>query len=528
MKKTLKINLGGIIFHIDEDAYTRLKEYLNALTDKFKHLDEGDEIISDIESRIAEILQSEIKDEKQVINLEDIDKVIKIMGDPEDYYDGEQEEEPVTVTMKAGKRLYRDPDNSILGGVCGGLGIYFGIDPIWFRVLFIFAVLVYGSGVLLYLILWIVIPKAETTAQKLEMRGENITVQNIERSVKKEYKNVSDNLNKIKDSEGFNRSKNAVSEVIRGIGSVIAVFLKIILMIIGISFIIAGFFTLLGFISIFLFRHTFLFPDFIDMDYFYFPDMLGIFTHGTNVTFLMITLILAIGIPLLALIYGGIKLVFRFRANDKAIGLTAFIVWLLSVISLFTVAAFEGINFAEDASVKNTYRLAALSSDTLYLEVDEQSIRSDENIMYYFEVENIGVYLDKTINQIFGKPTLDIRKGYSDEIELEVRKRSNGSTYRSAIENASNLIYNWEQKDSLLIFDPYYRLPDEEQWKIPHVSLRLNLPVGKVVYLDNSMIEIIHDIDNTSNTYDHDMLDKKWIMNDEGLTQISFNNQPVN
>ena len=228
MKKTIKINLGGIIFHIDEDAYEKLKAYLSALASKFGHLEEGDEIISDIESRIAEILQSEIKDEKQVINIQDIDKMKEIMGEPEDYYQGEQEEEPVTVKFKAGKRFYRDPDNSILGGVCSGMGTYFDTDPIWFRVLFIVMFLVYGSGLLMYLLLWIIIPKAETTAQKLEMRGENITVQNIERSVKKEYQSVKENFSKMKDSKGYHRSKDAVSDVFHGIGNVLVVFLKII------------------------------------------------------------------------------------------------------------------------------------------------------------------------------------------------------------------------------------------------------------------------------------------------------------
>ncbi|MBE9511928.1 MAG: PspC domain-containing protein [Bacteroidetes bacterium] len=528
MKKTIKINLGGIIFHIDEDAYEKLKDYLNALTAKFGFLEEGDEIISDIESRIAEILQSEIKDEKQVINTLDIDKMKEIMGEPEDYYEGEQEEEPVTVKFKTGKRLYRDTDNSILGGVCSGLGTYFGIDPIWFRVLFIIMFLVYGSGLLLYLVLWIVIPKAETTAQKLEMRGENITVQNIERSVKKEYQTVKENFSKMKDSKGYQRSKDAVSDVFRGIGTVITVFLKIILMIIGISFIIAGFFTLLAFISLFLFKHTFFLPDFMDMDYFYFPDMLEIFTHGNNVIFIMITLILAIGIPLLALIYGGIKLVFRFKANDKVIGLTAFVLWLLSVISLFTISAFEGINFSEDARVKNTFQITGLPSDTLYLKINEHSIEPVESDKLYIEIENVGIYLDKTTNEIFGKPEFDIRKGDLEIIELEVQKRSKGSTYRAAVENAKNLIYNWEIKDSLLIFDPYYRLPSGEQWRIPHVKLMLNLPVGKVVYFDDSMTKIIYNINNTSDTYDHDMVDKKWIMKNEGLTQFGFNHFPVN
>ena len=528
MKKTIKINLGGIIFHIDEDAYANLQEYLNALTAKFGHLEEGDEIISDIESRIAEILQSEIKNEKQVINTQDIDKMKEIMGEPEDYYEGEQEEEPVTIKFKAGKRLYRNPDNSILGGLCGGLGTYFGIDPIWFRVLFVVLFLVYGTGLLMYIILWIIIPKAETTAQKLEMRGENITVQNIERSVKKEYQTVKENFSKMKDSKGYHRSRDAVSDVFHGIGNVIVVFLKIILMIIGIVFIITGFFTLLAFISLFLFKHTFFLPDFMDMDYFYFPDMLGIFTHGNNVIFIMIAFILAIGIPLLALIYGGIKLVFRFKARDKVIGLIAFVLWLLSVICLFTISAFEGINFSEDARVKNTFQITGLPSDTLYLKINEFSKKPVESDKFYIEIENVGIYLDKSTNEVFGKPEFDIRKGDSEIIELEVQKRSNGSTYRSAVENAKNLIYNWEQKDSSLILDPYYRLPGGEQWRIPHVKLKLNLPVGKVVYFDDSMTKIMYNIKNTSNTYDYDMVGKKWIMHTDGLTQFGFSYPPVN
>jgi hypothetical protein len=346
--------------------------------------------------------------------------------------------------------------------------------------------------------------------------------------VKKEYQTVKENFSKMKDSKGYHRSRDAVSDVFHGIGNVIVVFLKIILMIIGISFIIAGFFTLLAFISLFLFRHTFFLPDFMDMDYFYFPDMLGIFTHGDNVIFIMITLILAIGIPLLALIYGGIKLVFRFKANDKIIGLTAFVLWVLSVICLFTISAVEGINFSEDARIKNTFRITGLPSDTLYLKINEFSKKPVESDKFYIEIENVGIYLDKSTNEVFGKPEFDIRKGDSEIIELEVQKRSNGSTYRSAVENAKNLIYNWEQKDSLLIFDSYYRLPVGEQWRIPHVKLKLNLPVGKVVYFDDSMTKIMYNINNTSNTYDYEMVGKKWIMQNDGLTQFGFIHQPVN
>ena len=198
MKKTIKIKIGGVVFHIDDDAYDMLKEYLNSLNDHFKGMEGGTEVIDDIETRIAEIFEQKVGDRKEVIDKNDVVSMIEIMGEAKDIID---EEEPFTTGTektysRTGKRLYRDPDNAILGGVCGGLGAYFNVDPVWFRILFIILVFVYGLG-LVYIILWIVLPKAETTTQKLEMKGKNVTVQNIERSLKEEYESVKGNFRKM-------------------------------------------------------------------------------------------------------------------------------------------------------------------------------------------------------------------------------------------------------------------------------------------------------------------------------------------
>jgi len=522
MKKTIKINLSGIIFHIDDDAYEKLKNYLNAINNQFQHLEDGREIIEDIESRIAEIFHTKLSDQKQVINQEDVVEMIATMGKPEDYINGDDYHEEAAGERAAGyrahKRFYRNPDDAVLGGVCGGLGTYFNIDPVWIRIIFLLLILAGGVTLLVYIILWIVIPKAETPSQKLEMRGERITVETIEKLVKEEYTKVKDNLKKVKKSNGYRKTRDTTNDIIRGLGSILTVFLKIILMIIGIVLIITGFTAILAFAGFFFFEHTVLLPSLFDMEIFYFPDFLQIFTGPANVNFIMLTLILTVCIPLIALIYGGIKLIFRFKANDKIIGLTAFVLWLLSAISLFALTVFEGINYADDAKVTNTHLMTRLPSDTLYIQLTNNYQDVDWENEIYLEIDNVNIYLDREEDKLFGKPKLDVIKNRNNEIRLEIEKRSQGRTPRLAAQNARSIIYFWEQKDSLLLLDPYFSLPEGERWRAPEVRLNLKLPIGKVICLDEDLVEIIYGIDNTMDTYDSDMAGEKWIMKEEGLT----------
>jgi phage shock protein PspC (stress-responsive transcriptional regulator) len=195
MKKTITINLGGQAIIIDEDAFIKLDSYLKTIESYFQNENERKEIIEDVEYRIAEILKDKLSNKKEVVNIKDIDEVIEIMGDPSDF---EPDKEPVNnednKQRKSYRRIYRDPDNKVLSGVCGGLGAYFGFDPLVLRILFIVAFLAFGSGLLIYIVLWIVIPEAKTFAQKLEMKGEEVTISNIGKKVKDEFKNMKDNI----------------------------------------------------------------------------------------------------------------------------------------------------------------------------------------------------------------------------------------------------------------------------------------------------------------------------------------------
>lgn len=523
MKKTIKIKIGGVVFHIDEDAYVILSAYLDSLTDHFKGMEGGKEVMEDIEARIGEIFEQKTSGHKEVIEVEDVEEMINILGQAKDII---EEDEEVTYTRQTtysnkAKRLYRDPDNAVLGGVCGGLGAYFNVDPIWFRILFLVLLLAYGTG-LIYIVLWIVLPKAETPRQKLEMRGENVTVKNIEKSIKVEYENVKGNLSKLKDSDTYARSTSAVNEVFRGIGNVILIFLKIILIIIGVVLIITGFSALLSFLGILAFSNTLFFPDVLDIPSFHLPDILPIFTDPRSVPFVLIAMILAVVIPLFALIYGGIKLIFRFKAKDGFVGLTAFIVWFIAVIGLASMVAFEGVNYSDSARITNTATLDSLHSNTLYLKTSNMPLNEEDGDFIYFEVDNDGVYRDRNSGSIYGKPRFTIESSESGELELEVQKRSRGRTSKIAWNHARELEYYWNQRDSLLHLDPYFKLAEGQRWRDPYVRLKLKVPEGTSVYLDENMTEIIYNIPNISGTWDFDMVNKTWTMTEEGLAEHDY------
>lgn len=195
MKITVSINLGGYSFNIDEDAYAELKRYLKNLEIHFADEESSAEILMDIESRMSELFRSRLTSYKQVITLEDVQQVIAVMGTPEDLSGDEGPSSREKFTSPGYHRMYRDPDHRIIGGVCAGMGAYWRIDPIIIRVIFLALILAGGLGILIYLILYIVLPEARTTAQKIEMKGNPVNIHNIKEAVKKEFDSVRKNMN---------------------------------------------------------------------------------------------------------------------------------------------------------------------------------------------------------------------------------------------------------------------------------------------------------------------------------------------
>ncbi|NOU18183.1 MAG: PspC domain-containing protein [Bacteroidales bacterium] len=186
MKKTTTVSLSGSIFTLEEDAYNVLNGYLKRLEFHFSKEEGKQEIISDIESRIAEHLRETIKTQNQAVDINDINRIIKIMGEPGEIEGEENMKNDYQNDYRSYRRLYRDTDDKIIGGVCAGMGHYWRVEPLLLRIIIILLT-VFGvfPGLIIYIILWIVIPPALTNTQKLEMRGEPVTADNIGKSFNK-------------------------------------------------------------------------------------------------------------------------------------------------------------------------------------------------------------------------------------------------------------------------------------------------------------------------------------------------------
>ena len=254
MNKTISINLGGFFFHIDEDAYQKLTRYFDAV--KRSLSPEGrEEIIKDIESRIAELFQERVKAENQAIGLTEIDEVIAIMGQPEDYkideetsYSGSTYTGNTTGNRKS-KRLYRDKENAILGGVASGFGHYFNIDPLWIRLAIVLIVIAgVGSPIFIYILLWIIVPEATTTSQKLEMKGEPINISNIEKKVKEGINELTDKINNLDHEKIANSARSGANQIGATLSELFLTLFKVFSKIIGVFIIIFSSMALLGII----------------------------------------------------------------------------------------------------------------------------------------------------------------------------------------------------------------------------------------------------------------------------------------
>ena len=238
MKKTFNINLGGIVFHIDEDAYELLDKYLSNLRIHFSKEEGAEEIVHDMELRISELFNERLNERKQVITLTDVEEIIGQMGKPEEMTDDTTQDDPIyNKEEKAPKRLFRDPDNKVVGGVCSGIASYFGWDTTILRILLIILSLpIIGDGMfvvkgifLFYIIAWIIIPEAKTATEKLSMKGMKVNVENI-------GKTVTDGFEKVNDHLQSEKTKSFLQKLGEGIVSVFGFLIKAALVIAAVCF----------------------------------------------------------------------------------------------------------------------------------------------------------------------------------------------------------------------------------------------------------------------------------------------------
>ena len=532
MKKTLTINISGIIFHIDEDAYETLSLYLERIRSYFTKAEGSDEIIADIEARIAEMLQQKINETKQVINIDDIEEIIAIMGKPEEIgaESNTQNDAKKSYEARTHKRLFRDPDNKVVGGVCGGIGAYFNIDPLWIRIAFIVALFFFGSGPLLYLILWIVIPEARTTAEKLEMRGEPINISNIEKSIHDEIDHLKSKLKDLKnEAKGSyktnvrNLQNSTASERLAGFMLMLLKYtVRFIAIIIGIVFIIMGIFLVTGFITSFFRSDEVIWISSMGIYNFSIPYFLNLIIGGSGqITLAIIGLIMFIGIPLIMLIYNGIKLIFGIKTRIRFVGISALSLWFAGLILCVIVMVSTLNNFSYKSVKTNKIALTTPGDNILNVYIknnpgtDSLSEYSPEFMLGHW---NMVADNDKTLR--FGIPELVVTKSDNDLYQMVIYASAKGKKKEEADTHIRQIKFNYVQNDTALILDPFFTLPEKENWRDQDIRIVLKVPVLKGIYLSSSTGEMLQ-YENRDNEYEQELQGKKWIMTDNGLKEYT-------
>ena len=518
MKETVKINIGGIIFHLDEDAYQLLQNYLTAINNRFASTDEGKEIITDIENRIAEILQTKISEQKQVVTKEDIDEIIEIMGRPEDIADEDTERQEQEETYRASKRLYRDPDNRVLGGVCSGIATYLNIDPIIIRLLFLILIFAYGIIGIVYIVLWALLPAARSTAQKLEMRGENFKISEIEKNVRKEYETVKDNFKNFKNTKDYDRTRNFFDGLASATGAFFRFIVKLVGIVLGLGMIIVGVGFLIGLTGTIIIGEPFMpWNNIIIDNQVIVPDIIHSLFDPNTIWIMAVCAILLVFIPLFAIVYGGFKLLLGIRPKDKAFAAVGFTAWFISLIVLIVLGGSQIKEFAISVRDEAEVVIDEPANKKLYLKAKDYS-PVKKSTFYIFDSEFMLLYEKDDEKQLYAYPKIDIIQGHTEQIEIEIRKEGRGRNRMKALENTEKIHYQCSQQDSIIWFDPVYSLTDENRWTFPEVDVTVRVPEGYILYLDESLEEQLNYIKKKKYYRTEEMINNYWIMTDEGLS----------
>lgn len=531
MNKTININLGGYFFHIDENAYNKLRRYLDAIAKSLSDDPQGkNEIISDIETRISELLSEKITDARQVVNEQDINDVIKIMGEPEDYADSEEAYTDTGYTytrrQSSSKKLFRDGDDKFLGGVASGIAHYFDVDVIWIRLAFL--VLLFGGfGLLLYIVLWVLLPEARTTAEKLQMEGEPVNIDNIEKKIREELSSVTEKIKdgakevtqKVNDGvkgvkkngkkarSGFQEFLDTLGKIITVLFSVIGKFIGVIIIIVSasvlISFILAlfsiGSFSILGFEDEFLqlppFMHDSILPDWL----------------------LAVCTLILVGIPFLILFVLGLRILSsNVKRFSKTTSLTLLGFWIVALLLLLFTGIEFGADHARAGSSITKKELYVSPTDTLSLEVV-----NDDSLYYSYNFRRRNnkeeVYINDKPQWYSNYVKIDVRESNDGTAYIEVRRRSRGRNINRAKKNAEKIKFNYEIKDNRILVDGYFLTEYKNFAKEEVVYFNLYLPEGNTVFFDKSSRTFLYNISNNQGIYDNDMINHHFLMKDDGL-----------
>ncbi len=589
MKKNISINISGIIFHIEEDGYDQLKEYLESINRYFSTFEDSHEIIADIETRIAELFLSKLKEDgKQVVGIEDVEELIATMGSIKDFQAAEEDsgyivpevKEPEKETADEGeplfakrlyrdsnrkllggvlsgiayyftidplwirllyvllffgisflpsiagflfiayivmwivipgsdelkeekkiKKMYRDPDGKVLGGVASGIAAYFGVDVVIIRLLFFAGIFIAGTGLILYLILWIILPEAKTLTDKMAMQGQPVTLSNIESNIKK-------SLN-VQDSEEnmlvkillfpfrliaalFEFLSRALGPFMSFLVEAIRVVFGVVLSIIGISGVLAAI-ILIG-VLIGLFAGG-------DMAIMY-PIPLEIIKNDLS-TIPAVALGVAFIIPFFFIAILGFMVILKKKVLNDHAGWSILAIWLLS-IAVLSVYIPKYINNYKEQGKDTTIGKYDLWGKTAVLQYND--IGDDE----------------------FDFISMQIKSHEDSAIKIEKVFAATGKTRLEAVENAKKIEYGLEVKDSVLKFDSNLSFGVDGRFRKQQVDITVYIPIGQKFMMDDGLRHLMGSYMYREGFSNSQLGDNVWQFDDEGLLCVTCPPEPEN
>jgi phage shock protein PspC (stress-responsive transcriptional regulator) len=494
MNKTVNINLGGMFFHIDEDAYQKLTRYFDAIKRSLSNSSGHDEIIKDIEMRVSELLNDKQKSDKHVIGLKDVDEVIAVMGQPEDYIIEDELNTSKTFTENNSRRikkLYRDKEKGMIGGVASGLGHYFGIDTVWVRIVLILLVWGAGTGVLAYIILWIVTPEAVTTTEKLEMTGEPVNISNIERKVREEFESVSGKLKNVDYDKYGNQIKSGAEKIGSSFGDFIMTIFKVFAKFLGVILIITGFVIL---ISLLIGVFTLGSSDFINVPW-------QSFVEAGNVTDYPIwsfglLMFFAVGIPFFFLVLLGFKLL---TPNLKSIGnivkYTLLALWIIAIAILISIGVKQASELAYNGKTIKKETINVLPTDTLYVKFKYNEYYTDN----VDDRDEFKFVQDSANNQFIYSNNVGIKILHTDEKlpYLQIEKTAKGNSFIDAKQRAEKIKYGIKIEGNHILLDNYLLIETKNKFRGQEIEMTLFLPEGSLFKLDSN----VRNYDRTDGDY---------------------------
>ncbi len=604
MKKVININFQGRVVPIEETAYELLKQYVESLRKYFANEEGKDEIINDIEGRIAELFSERLKKGTPCITDSDVNAVIASIGRPEDFDAQEAEaggtgantssssgssyqqqsnsnqksQQSYTYTSSSRGSLYRNEDDKILGGVCSGLANYLNIDPVLARIVFVVFIaplfwiyillwiivpsksvqsnitkrlyrstenkvlagvagglatyfkidvwiprLIFalpliigtvsipfgmfwndwdfwwgpriftggltGTLTILYVILWIAVPVANTATEKLEMRGEKVDINSIRDTVKedmetlksraqswgqevkqsaqqlgeraKEFGSAAGNSARSFSNETAPLARQAGS----GLGNVIRVFIKVIALIIGGSIVLS---LLVAMGALFGAGVVVMpFRDFV--------------LEGNAQTMLAWgSLLLFFGVPLLAFLVWIIRKIAGSKRNPY-VGMGFGILWVIGLVCFISLIAGINRNFYGDARIENEIKVAPIS-DKMIIDV------ADSKVLHYGGWFNFGDGIRMTDDSLFlSNVQLRVMKSVDTGYHISYTRFSSGSSDGQAEELARNTSYGISQLGNTIYLDRGFSIKRGEKFRNQHVQVNIEIPVGKRIIVDRKV-----------------------------------------